>query len=498
MHILLLLVTVAMWAVLAAVMIGACTAIADQLRAKSEDLSETLYVRASWRDPWLGLVPRGNYDKGTGYVRSSFQIGRSEPSTDEESWQTIQKLSDNASGACALTYNQTYNGFHEDQYKPEMFGLMGPLVCQDDFTMYWKSAEFWEKYFQALEKRNRKSVINRLGNIYRQYVPKAAANSSFTFVAGDVATQPAPQVVDLSGLAASPPTSELTQEMLDATAQELLEEGADEPNSNGWITQGPQGAVFPLLIGQNMSNRLFLNNSELRTDLNQSFQGWGEANPVIKRMGASGILKNFRHVINRFPARWALMRTGEQLNYTSTGLNSTTGVQQYIQATIAGAVATFTVKLLSDNSTVTTFTATAAGGQAYVRIPTWTQSTQSADATKGQVAVVNGVWRDAAVANYESVEVLNPWVMTEEVLMPVNSMPGMKLKPQNYFGEWNFVTGNDALLGIGGCTGITDPLHKQGRHFAEYRHALHPIFPLFGRLILFIRCPSSFDTITCS
>lgn len=424
----------------------ACATPFDVLRAKTEDLGETLLVRASWKDPWLNLVPRGTYPRGSGYVRSSFTVGRSEPASDEETWNAIAAIAnDNTSGACNTTYNQTYVGLKEDQYKPESFGLVGPLICQDDLTMYWQSAEFWEKYFQALEKRNRKSIINRLGNIYMQYVPKASANSSFTYYAGDIATQPVPANVDMTDLdGANLPTSEIMQEMLDATAVELMEEGADEPNSNGWITQGPDGPEFPLYIGSWASHRLLLNNSELRNDFNQSYQSFKTANPVIQRLGASRVIKNFRHIINRFPPRWKL------------------------------------------------------DGGLLVRVPTWVMSTNAADATKGRVAIINPDWRDPSIAAYEGATVFNPWVMTEEVLMPVNSLPGAKLNPQNYFGEWQFVTGNDALLGFDGCTGVQDPLKKQGRHFAEYRHALKPQFPMYGRFILFKRCADSFDTITCS
>jgi hypothetical protein len=165
---------------------------------------------------------------------------------------------------------------------------------------------------------------------------------------------------------------------------------------------------------------------------------------VIQRLGASRVIKNFRHIINRFPPRW------KQVN---------------------GALQ---------------------------RVPTWVMSTATADATKGRVSIINPDWRDPSIAAYEGVTVFNPWVMTEEVLQPVNSVPGMKLKPQNYFGEWAFVTGNDAVLGFDGCTGIQDPMHKQGRHFAEYRHALKPGFPMYGRFILFKRCPASYDTVVCS
>lgn len=424
----------------------ACKTPFDVLRAKTEDLSPTLYVRASWKDPWLNMVPRDEYPRGAGYVRSSFTVGRSEPESDEETWNAIAAIADpaNPNGACNVTYNQTYTGFKEDTYKPENFGLVGPLICQDDLAMYWQSAQFWEKYFQALEKRNKKSIINRLGNVFMQYVPKAPANSSFTFYDGDITTQPAPSAVDLSDIELDLPTSELTQEMLDATAQILMEEGADEPNTNGWITMGEDGPEFPLYIGQWMSHRILLNNSELRSDYNSSFQGRQDLNPVIKRLGAKRVIKNFRHIINRFPPRW---------------------------------------KLDAGN---------------LVRVNTWVMSTDAAKATKGKVGDINPDWRNPSVAAYEGAIVWNPWVMTEETLLPVNSLPGAKLTPQNYFGEWQFVTGNDAVLGFDSCTGIQDPLHKQGRHFAEYRHALKPIFPMYGRLIIFKRCPDSFDTVTCS
>lgn len=454
-----------------------------------------------WRDIWLNLIPRDQYPQGAGYVRSSFQIARSAPGNEEEPWQTIQPLADNASGACALTYNQTFVGEHEDQYSPEMFGLMGPLVCQDDFTMYWRSPEFWEMYFKRLEQTNKKSIINRLGNIYRQYSYKAAASASFAFVVGKYqSTQPPPAHVDMSDYttgALGLPTSELTQEMLDATATELMEEGADEGDTDAWISQGVNGPEWPLYVGTQMSARLFLNNSELRSDIDQGFMGFGNMNPVLRRLGSALVLKNFRHVINRFPARWIYVPYGTEINYTSTGLMSGTGTVVTYDNTV-GAEATNPA-----NTPVPVLNT-----PILLRIPSFVNSTNSFDVTKGTAAVVNGVWRDpnvtvasgddTLVASFESVEVLNPLVMTEEVLMPVNSMPGMDLHAQNYFGEWTFVTGNDALLGIGNCTGITDPMHKQGRHFAEYRHALKPVFPIFGRMILFKRCANAFDTVTCS
>jgi len=443
----------------------ACPTPFDVLRARTESLGETLYVRASWRDPWMNIVPRDVYPLGAGYVRSVFEIQRSEPGSDEENWPAIQSIANNpGGGACAGTATQAYVGMTEQTYAPEGFKLKGPLICQADLAMYWHSQEFWEKYFQALEKRTRKSVINRIGNVYRTYVPKASANANFHSIPGTLNIQPAGQFVPMAGLnGANIPTSELTQEMLDTVAIELMEEGADEPNSNGWITQGPDGPLFPLLIGPDMSQRLLTNNAELRSDLNQSFQGWGEANPVIKRMGASRTIKNFRHMITRFPARW------------------TSG--------------TMTVGTPTTASRVNAGTLNAANP--LLRVPTFLVSPIVAGG-KGYSVTVNPDWRDPALANYEGADVLNPWVMTEELIKPVNSAPGMKWHPQNYFGEWQFVTGNDAVLGEADCTGITDPLHEQGRHFAQYKHAFKPVFTNYGRMLLFARCANGYSTVQCS
>lgn len=422
----------------------ACPNVTDLLRARTEDLGETLYLRASYRSPILGVIPRDVYPNGAGYVRSAFTIGRSEPTSDEETWAAIAAINAN-NGACVLTYNAVTVGHKENTYKPAAFGIKGPVVCQDELVMNWKSIDFWDKYIQALEKRSKRSIENRLFNGYMQYSSKASCNSSLTWYDGDISTQPltaGPTMTDLDG--ANLPTSLLTQEYLDDTARILNEEGAADGNTNGWITLGNDGPIYPLLIGQEASHNILLNNSELRSDFNASFQGSQEVNPVIKRMGAARVIKNFRHLVTPFPPRWRV-----------------------------------TNNLL-------------------VRVPTWTMSTSAGDATKGSVAVINSDWRDASVAEYEAAVVLNPLCLTEEVLRPVNSAPGMKFNPLNYYGEWEFVSGNDAVLGMDSCTGIQDPLKKMGRHFAEYRHALKPVYPTFGRLLLFKRCASSFDTVTCS
>lgn len=396
----------------------ACPTPFDAFRLATESLGHELYRRASFRDIMLNIVPRGTYPKGTGLTQSTFVVERTEPTEDEETWNNIT-LSDGGSytGSCGTTYNPVEVGFTESTYSPEQFGLSGPTICQDDLIYNFRAESFLEAYLQQLEKRNKRSVSNRLLKRYIDLVPKTVAG-------------PGAETYNQSTLSLPQSVCQLDQEMLDKVAAELNESGASDPNSGGWIDIGDEGPIYPLYIGQIMSKRLILDNAEIRQDYR-----WASPLEVIKRVGATRVLGNFRHIINLFPPRY---------NYS------------------AGA---------------------------YHRVNTWVMSA----ATKGKKAEINPEW---LAASHEAALVLNPWVMTEEIVMPVNSAAGLNWTPKNYFGEWRFVTGGKDITPTGDCF---DPLHKLGRHFAEYKHAIKPIFPTYGRWIVYARCPvENFPCATCS
>lgn len=416
----------------------ACASAFDAFRMATESLNDELYRRASFRGVWINLIPRGEYEPGTGLTQSTFTVGRSEPTADEEIWSRITGSTVtggdavSASGACSVAWNDTVWGYKEQTYSPEQFGLRGPIICQDELIFNFKAARFLEAYLNALAKRSRRSLENRLQNIYIHLVPKRSATASFPKIDGGVFTNGvAPTSPSFVGLA--PPTSELTQEMLDTVAIELNEIGASDPNSDGWISLGDDGPIYPLLIGQEASQDIQLNNAEMRQDYR-----WAEPMNLIKRLGASRVIKNFRHIINLFPPRY---------------------------------------NFLAGN---------------WTRINTWIMPSTAPYASKGQVAIINPQWHTAA---YELAIVLNPWVFHQEIVRPVNSAAGVSWPVKNYMGEWQFVVGGDKIS-VDACY---DPTLKLGRHFAEYKSANRPIFPEYGTAILFKRCPTTnFSTITCA
>lgn len=406
-----------------------CATPFDAFRLPTESLGPELHLRASWRDIWLNLINRDEYPSNTGLTQSTFTVGRSEPTSDTETWSAIQA---NPS-ACNVTWNDVNYGFDERTYAPEGFGLRGPVICQDELIYNFKAEEFLEKYIQAIVKRSRKSVSNRLQNVYQHMVPKHRAHSTDAGTQYSAGTGAAPSGGTINGVPVA--TCQLSQDMLDEVAAQLNEEGASDPDTNGWINLGDDGPIYPLYIGQRASKEIQINNSELRQDFR-----WASPMALLKRMGASRVINNFRHVINLFPPRFNFV------------------------------------------------------GNQYVRVNTWRMTA----ATKGFVASINPDWRAAA---FEGAFVLNPFVFNERIVKPVNSAAGLNWTPKNYFGEWQFVTGGKEITDNTEQAGSDcyDPTKKLGRHFAEYKHALKPIFPEYGRMILFKRCETTdYSCTTCS
>ena len=431
---------------------AACENPWDVLRMKQEELGTILYRRAAYKDPWLNLIQSpSEYGVGAGLNKSTFTIGRSEPTTEEEAWVALAVEADgNHGAACNVNYTQVEVGHKEAKYGPVGFGLKTPLICKDDLPLHFESSLFWEQYFQTIDQRQTKSITNRLQNVYMNMVPAALAHPDmtwtdplhFTSIAASVGVTIAPSAVDLSDLAApveGTTICDLTQDVLDETALTLNEIGAFQPNSAGWLNMGPDGPEYPILIGQAASARLSKTGDMLQ-NTRDAYSSLPESSPLFKRLGATKVIRNFRHLITMFPPRW-----------------------DYVDGV-------------------------------WVRRNAWKMSSAAADATKGYSGIIDPLWKAAA---FEGALVLNPWVYHREPLRPVDKVGSAVWRPGNYMGDWQFVTGTDALDANVSALDCKDPLHKKGRFFGEYRHAEKPIFPEYGRLLIFKRCTPAFECVSC-
>lgn len=423
----------------------ACPAPFDRFRLATEYLPDIAYTKGVVKNPFIDIPMKGEYPQGAGLNLSTFRISRSVPSdsvgvaTDEPEFVPIT-LTEGATytGSCGTTYNQMNVGYKESFYGPEGFGWKGIPVCSDDLIYNHKAAAFLAMYIPAMIKNTIQTIADRMQAIYGHFVPKAVANDDFHFVDGGTGAPPRSPVLTLEES-----TCALTQQMLDTTKVILDQEGAYEPNARGWITNNG-GHKYPLYIGEEASNQILINNPEFRRDIRYGDMGAGIGGSpgalLLRELGEDWTLKGFHHIKNLFPPRYTY------------------------------------------------------SGGAYHRVPTWLNSTNPLDATKGVMPKLNPVWLAPNSSPFEGAYVLNPWVFKSNAIRPVNAAADVNWPAKSYMGELYWKVGGSKIFD----PPCFDPLEKLGIHFAEYKHAPEPIFPEYGRLIIFRRCPISYTCIGCS
>ena len=380
-----------------------------------------------------------------------------------------------------------------------------------------------------------------------KYVITAARTYTVTNTQGTIATtsggkvtsgtQAANTISALSGMTAGvsltglPPTGvigDINQYVLDNIALELMYNGATNPDSNGFISLGNDGPIFSLYISPDASSRIIQEdtNTGLRTDLR--YNDRNDPSDLLKRIGANRVIKNWRHVPDLFPARYgfgltltsvvltsgsavATIATGTSTNnfgfiagggqswVADTATGTFTAVNQGMPISVTGgtgtlAAGTFVTSVdivsttglnqitLSANATGSG-TATVLVGTAgkFHRVPTWltVDKSMSGGPTKGWKSVINPAWK---IAPYEAARILSPRVFRSEIIRPVNSVGDMSWNPLSTLGEFQFVTGAEKFT-----TNNIDPTGKYGAHFAEFKHAPRPMFPLHGGSIIYKR-----------
>jgi len=409
----------------------------DAMAYATESLGMDIQRKATHSSIWQNLIPRASYKNGTGFVQTTFTVENSLPTDDTESWNamTASSLSTGAAdnvGTCSTSWNDVNLGYSSVNYSPQNYNLRGPIVCSTDLIFEHNVSSFLTAYVQELTKRAKYTLDNKLQNEYCTFAKKAmlsgtteAASAAATMYAGGTAIEAHNDAGENEFAASDPSAVTLEQGHLDVIAQELIEEGATEGDSNGWITLDEAGPVFPLLIGMEASNKIVRQSGDkYRNDLR-----YGEPNELLKRLGASRVLGNFRHVPTIMPMRF---------NWDDTA-------------------------------------------DGFVRVNQYTESA----ATKGKKYAINSAWK---TATHEAAIVLNPAVFTAEAVRPVTAAGGLSWSPQNYNGDWKWVTGlNNISDSTTAVTTGTDPFQKMGRHFCEYMFAMKPVRPDDGVVIIFTR-----------
>lgn len=412
-----------------------CTAPFEALAYATEDLDMYIYKEAHADSIWLNLIKSDTYPLNVGTERTVFGVGKTEPTAGDGSWTLVdiaagatESVIDSVAELCEDNWTDVEWGFYSRVYNPEKSQLRGPVVCREDLLFSHNPLGFFQLYMHEIMIRSKREWERNFEFHHVELSRKAIATSNFE------TTQYAQTA--LTGMTC--PTCELTQEMLESVALRLMDDGATNPDENGFFTWGNAGPVFSLYIGAQQSARLLRQNADLREDYRHVYSGAGaEGSPLTKRLAASRTIGNFRHIINQKPRR-----------YTCSGGNFTL-VQPYINATDE------------------------AGGSVQANNPAW--------------------WS----APYEGTDVLSTDLFVSEKVPPAPRASGIPFNHKTYMGEWDFVTGAYKW-----DTDCPDPNENKGRHFGNFMHAPRPnplgIFK-YGWHIIWKRCiGASFECTTCS
>lgn len=400
-----------------------CANVFDVLPVATEYLSKEIYKRATFDSPYDTLIRRGEFMPNTGLTHTTFTILNSAP-TNTSDWDAVSLANGSNGGSCDTTYNQVNVGFKSETYSPVKRGWKGPLLCRDDLYFDHEPTQFIDGYITNLANYVKLDWDYHLERQYSTRVPIYVASAGFTTPTAANSTLTAPAA-----------TSELTLEMLETLAAVLIQNRATLPDSYGFVQLTDVGPTFTLNIGMEMSQKLIRNDPNYRQDIR-----WAEPSLFMKRIGATKVIQNFRHLVNVLPRR-----------FTHDGTK-------------------------------------------YVEVPRWSNTTT----TKGTAQDINPAWLSPASAPYEAAVVMNPEVFTAEIVRPPSAVSSVNWAPYGYQGEWKWVTGKDAIAEADGDA-CFDPLLKKGRHYAEMIYAPRPASnPKAGALVLFKRCAANYTLATCT
>ena len=409
----------------------ACANIFQALKVVSESLGKDVHRKALNRSVWMNAVPKGVYPLGKGLTQTTFTIENSMPTNDELAWQNLNagntsNSSSNAyleqatGGFCDPQWNDVEWGYSEQTYSPERVAVRGPQICQSNLKYQYNVDVFMRAYLEEITKHSKRILENKIQNEYMKKARKVTiSGGSGSEALNDVDTD-----TDEISAATLADTVALLPGHLDQLAIKLIESGATEGDSNGWIELGANGPVFPLIIGMEASNLLLKADDNVRTDYRES----SKSNELLARIGADRVTGNFRHIVVTNPARF-------KRNAGDTGYDR-----------------------VSEH---------AAGSP-----------------TKGTSTVLNPSYTaksGSGAGIYEAAIALVPSVM-KQLVVPSQTPGGLAFSPENYSGDWQFITGD-----YKNADGCADPLEVYGRHYGQYEMAFEPVFGDHGATLLFKR-----------
>lgn len=376
-----------------------CPSPFEALRINTEWLPDTIYRKASQTNAWTGYIQSEEFPRNSGVNQTTFVIGNSEPYSNAEAWTDVTLSANVISTMCSQPYVDVDVGYNETNYAPRRINLAGPIICRETLAFAHNPGQFLKQYQNELAKRAKRTWEFELRNQAINLYAKAIAGTGFNINTGS------------PNFANTPSNSQLTLDMLDETTQYLIDAGATDADQE-WVELGPDGPIFPLFIGLLAAQRLYTNNQHRRDDVRFADMGMGPNAELMKRLGATRLIRNYRIVPIVLPPRF---------NFSM--------------------------------------------GQ-YQQVNTY----ESVNSSEGTVAQISDDYKNA---QFECAFVPHPMAFTKAVVRPDNA--GMAWTPTNYMGEWEWLTGGN-LISENFCFDPLKDYGRHFARFMYAPHPIFPEF----------------------
>lgn len=345
-----------------------CPTIFQGLRIATEHLGDEIHKVPSPETFFYNFVERGLFPKNKGVNMTTFKAGRVEPTSSTDGWADVT-LSENAlsAGGCDNTYLDVDVGFDEQTYAPRKLTLAGPTICRETLTYSHNPVQFIQShYIPSLSRYVKRKIDLELRNQSiklgtKLVVRPGGLDSLFTGTT----------------LPTIAPSSQLTLDWLDDVAAYMIRDGAASADQDV-MEMGPDGPIFPIVIGLDMARKLATNVDANRLDYRSSDMGKGKDSELMKAIGATRVIRNFRIVPSTFPPRYDLVNG-----------------------------------ILVER-----------------------QAFENTAATHGYKGTVTSAWKNAA---FEAAIIPHKLQFKANVVSPDNA--GLSFNPISYNGDWTFVTG---------------------------------------------------------
>lgn len=260
-----------------------CVDISDTLMRESGRIGPEIYNRLIESSPWIRLVEKGEFPEGMGYSINVYTSERVMTTSSDPVWSDITVSTGTGQAACIPTCEEVAFGQTLRAFNLQRRCINGPQLCLEDLRTSWSVREQLCKVMDALTELTDWEWTNRFRNEYLRIVTKVYARAGL----------PTSGVGPLDNN--YPPSSQLTQSILDKIYHPLVREGAGRTA----IDRNNGAPVFALITDSETSDQLIKNNSDIRDDFR-----WCRPCELLAPLGVTRMYRNYVHIIDPYPPRY--------------------------------------------------------------------------------------------------------------------------------------------------------------------------------------------------